>query len=53
MQVGQRPKSSKFECGNREWLLIGGIALISGISGFVGSQFSSVAWEGVTFIAGN
>jgi hypothetical protein len=21
--------------------------------GFVGSQFSSVAWEGVTFIAGN
>ncbi|MBQ0907849.1 amino acid permease [Flavobacterium sp. F-328] len=36
-----------------EWLPIGGIALISGISAaFVGSQFSSVAWEGVTFIAG-
>ncbi|CAH0336721.1 Serine/threonine exchanger SteT [Flavobacterium sp. CECT 9288] len=36
-----------------EWVPIGGIALISGISAaFVGSQFSSVAWEGVTFIAG-
>ena len=36
-----------------EWLPIGGLALISGISAaFVGSQFSSVAWEGVTFIAG-
>ncbi|RDI53663.1 APC family permease [Flavobacterium glaciei] len=36
-----------------EWLPISGVALISGISAaFVGSQFSSVAWEGVTFIAG-
>ena len=36
-----------------ERLPIGGLALISGISAaFVGSQFSSVAWEGVTFIAG-
>ena len=36
-----------------EWLPIGSLALISGISAaFVGSQFSSVAWEGVTFIAG-
>ena len=36
-----------------EWLPIGGLALISGISAaFVGSQFSRVAWEGVTFIAG-
>ena len=35
------------------WLPIGGIALISGISAaMVGSLFSSDAWVGVTFIAG-
>jgi APA family basic amino acid/polyamine antiporter len=35
------------------WLPISGTALISGISAaLVGSMFSSVAWEGVTFIAG-
>jgi APA family basic amino acid/polyamine antiporter len=33
------------------WLPIGGTALISGISAaFVGSMFSSVAWEGVTLL---
>ena len=34
------------------WLPISGTALLSGfVAAFVGSQFSSVAWEGVTFIA--
>lgn len=35
------------------WMPISGVALISAISAaLVGSLFSSVAWEGVTFIAG-
>nr|WP_315252924.1 amino acid permease [uncultured Flavobacterium sp.] len=34
------------------WLPISGTALLSAfVAAFVGSQFSSVAWEGVTFIA--
>jgi basic amino acid/polyamine antiporter, APA family len=34
------------------WLPITGTALLTGfVAAFVGSQFSSVAWEGVTFIA--
>jgi hypothetical protein len=35
------------------WTSISGVTLISAISAaLVGSMFSSVAWEGVTFIAG-
>lgn len=45
------PKSYIKETGS--WLPISGVALISGISAaMVGSLFSSDAWVGVTFIAG-
>jgi APA family basic amino acid/polyamine antiporter len=44
-------KSLDVEAGS--WLPVSGVALISAISAaLVGSLFSSVAWEGVTFIAG-
>jgi APA family basic amino acid/polyamine antiporter len=44
-------KSLDVASGN--WIPIGGTVLISAISAaLVGSIFSSVAWEGVTFIAG-
>lgn len=43
-------KSLDVESGS--WLPISGVTLLSGfVAAFVGSQFSSVAWEGVTFIA--
>ncbi|HEU4496781.1 MAG TPA: amino acid permease [Flavobacterium sp.] len=42
-----------FDAGSGSWLPIGGSALITGISAaMVGSLFSSDAWNGVTFIAG-
>ncbi|AWK07406.1 amino acid transporter [Flavobacterium crocinum] len=42
-----------FDKESGSWLPIGGTALISGISAaMVGSLFSSDAWNGVTFIAG-
>jgi len=42
-----------FDKENGSWLPISGTALISGISAaMVGSLFSSDAWNGVTFIAG-
>ncbi|SFD12743.1 APC family permease [Flavobacterium phragmitis] len=42
-----------FDKDSGSWLPIGGTALISGISAaMVGSLFSSDAWNGVTFIAG-
>ena len=45
------PRSFNTETGS--WLPISGTALISGISAaMVGSLFSSDAWNGVTFIAG-
>jgi len=45
--------SRSLDVASGTWLPIGGTALLSGISAaLVGSLFSSVAWEGVTFIAG-
>jgi APA family basic amino acid/polyamine antiporter len=45
--------SQSMDVASGSWLPISGTALISGISAaLVGSLFSSVAWEGVTFIAG-
>lgn len=42
-----------FDAGTTSWFPIGGTALITGISAaMVGSLFSSDAWNGVTFIAG-
>lgn len=42
-----------FDTENGSWMPIGGTALITGISAaMVGSLFSSDAWNGVTFIAG-
>lgn len=47
------PWASKAYSGSsNSWLPISGMALLSGfVAAFVGSQFSSVAWEGVTFIS--
>lgn len=45
--------SRVFDTIDKSWLPIGGTALITGISAaMVGSLFSSDAWNGVTFIAG-
>jgi APA family basic amino acid/polyamine antiporter len=45
--------SSSLNVTTGSWVPISGITLISAISAaLVGSMFSSVAWEGVTFIAG-
>ena len=45
--------SRVFDTVDNSWLPIGGTALITGISAaMVGSLFSSDAWNGVTFIAG-
>lgn len=45
--------SRVFDTVDNTWLPIGGTALITGISAaMVGSLFSSDAWNGVTFIAG-
>jgi APA family basic amino acid/polyamine antiporter len=45
--------SKSFDRATGSWVPIGGTMLISAISAaLVGSIFSSVAWEGVTFIAG-
>lgn len=45
--------SRVFDTVENSWLPIGGTALITGISAaMVGSLFSSDAWNGVTFIAG-
>jgi APA family basic amino acid/polyamine antiporter len=45
--------SSSLDVTTGSWMPISGITLISAISAaLVGSLFSSVAWEGVTFIAG-
>ena len=45
--------SRSLDVNSGNWMPISGIALISAISAaLVGSLFSSVAWEGVTFIAG-
>lgn len=45
--------SSSLDVTTGSWIPISGITLISAISAaLVGSIFSSVAWEGVTFIAG-
>jgi APA family basic amino acid/polyamine antiporter len=45
--------SSSLDMTSGSWIPISGITLISAISAaLVGSLFSSVAWEGVTFIAG-
>ncbi|WP_432714601.1 APC family permease [Pedobacter sp.] len=42
-----------FDASTNSWVSIGGTALLSGISAaMVGSLFSSDAWVGVTFIAG-
>ncbi|MCX2479191.1 amino acid permease [Pedobacter sp. MC2016-15] len=42
-----------FDTGTSSWLQIGGAALLAGIAAsMVGSLFSSDAWVGVTFIAG-
>ncbi len=42
-----------FNTDSSDWAPIGGVVLISGISAaLVGSLFSSDAWNGVTFIAG-
>lgn len=42
-----------FDAANGSWISIGGTALLSGIAAaMVGSLFSSDAWVGVTFIAG-
>ena len=45
--------SQSMDVNSGSWMPISGLALISAISAaLVGSLFSSVAWEGVTFIAG-
>lgn len=45
--------SSAMDVSTGSWTSISGVTLISAISAaLVGSMFSSVAWEGVTFIAG-
>ncbi|MFT5252413.1 MAG: APA family basic amino acid/polyamine antiporter [Flavobacteriales bacterium] len=45
--------SSSMDVSTGTWKSISGVTLISAISAaLVGSMFSSVAWEGVTFIAG-
>ncbi|MCG2610832.1 amino acid permease [Flavobacterium sp. SM15] len=45
--------TSSYNVGTQTWLPISGTALITGISAaMVGSLFSSDAWNGVTFIAG-
>lgn len=45
--------SRAFDTENGSWMPIGGTALLTGISAaMVGSLFSSDAWVGVTFIAG-
>ena len=45
--------SSSMDVATGSWTSISGVTLISAISAaLVGSMFSSVAWEGVTFIAG-
>jgi APA family basic amino acid/polyamine antiporter len=45
--------SKAFSVANNSWMEIGGTALISGLAAaMVGSLFSSDAWVGVTFIAG-
>jgi APA family basic amino acid/polyamine antiporter len=44
---------SSLDVATGSWMPISGLTLISAISAaLVGSMFSSVAWEGVTFIAG-
>jgi APA family basic amino acid/polyamine antiporter len=44
--------SRSFDIISGTWMPISGTALLSAfVAAFVGSQFSSVAWEGVTFIA--
>ena len=44
--------SKTFDVTTGSWLPVSGMALLSAfVAAFVGSQFSSVAWEGVTFIA--
>jgi APA family basic amino acid/polyamine antiporter len=44
--------SKTLDVASNSWLPISGMALLSAfVAAFVGSQFSSVAWEGVTFIA--
>ncbi len=45
--------SKMFDTGSSSWVSISGTALLSGIAAaMVGSLFSSDAWNGVTFIAG-
>jgi len=45
--------SRSLDVNSESWMPVSGVALISAISAaLVGSLFSSVAWEGVTFIAG-
>jgi APA family basic amino acid/polyamine antiporter len=45
--------SRSLDVNTGSWIPVNGVALISAISAaLVGSLFSSVAWEGVTFIAG-
>jgi len=45
--------SRSLDVNSESWMPISGVAFISAISAaLVGSLFSSVAWEGVTFIAG-
>lgn len=45
--------SKMFDAGSASWISIGGTALLAGIAAsMVGSLFSSDAWNGVTFIAG-
>jgi basic amino acid/polyamine antiporter, APA family len=45
--------SRAFDTDSKTWMPIGGTALLTGISAaMVGSLFSSDAWGGVTFIAG-
>jgi APA family basic amino acid/polyamine antiporter len=44
--------ANSFDVASGTWLSINGTTLLSAfVAAFVGSQFSSVAWEGVTFIA--
>jgi APA family basic amino acid/polyamine antiporter len=45
--------ATKFDAGTNSWVDISGATLLSGIvAAMVGSLFSSDAWNGVTFIAG-
>jgi APA family basic amino acid/polyamine antiporter len=45
--------SRSLDVNSESWMPVSGVAFISAISAaLVGSLFSSVAWEGVTFIAG-